>query len=199
MNEVLRPPDLSMTTDAAEGLMRRRWTVAEIEAMVEAGILGEDERLELIGGEVVPMSPKGIRHEVVKAELLDHWYRKLPADLRISVETTFRLSNDTFVEPDLVFYRKADSIRSLSPQTALLAVEVADSSIVYDLERKARVCAMSGLRCLWVVDARTLATHVHRLPRPDGYGDVAVVAADIALVPDFATDLTVTLSTLDLR
>ena len=48
------------TTQAAEGMLRRRFTVEELEAMVAAGILGEDERIELIGGEVVPMSPKAI-------------------------------------------------------------------------------------------------------------------------------------------
>ena len=69
MNEQLRRPDLTMTTQAAEGLMRRRWSVTEIEAIVKAGILAEDERFELIGGEVVPMSPKGIRHERVKGTL----------------------------------------------------------------------------------------------------------------------------------
>jgi Uma2 family endonuclease len=74
MNEQLRRPDLSMTTQAAEGLMRRRWTVAEIEEMVRAGILTEDEHFELIGGEVVPMSPKGIRHERVKGTLAEYWY-----------------------------------------------------------------------------------------------------------------------------
>ena len=59
MNEMFRRPSLPLTTQAAEGLVRRRWTVAEIEAMVAAGILGEHERFELIGGEVVPMSPRG--------------------------------------------------------------------------------------------------------------------------------------------
>ena len=54
-------------TSAAEGLPRRRFTVAEVEAMVAAGVMEEDERVELIGGELVPMSPKGIQHEVVKA------------------------------------------------------------------------------------------------------------------------------------
>ena len=54
------------TTQAAEGLPRRPWTVAEIEAAVAAGIIDEDERFELLGGEVVPMSPKGARHELVK-------------------------------------------------------------------------------------------------------------------------------------
>ena len=54
---------MDRTTQAAEGLVRRRFTVAELEAMVAAGIIDEDERIELIGGEVVPMSPKGNHHE----------------------------------------------------------------------------------------------------------------------------------------
>ncbi|MEP9388353.1 hypothetical protein [Mesorhizobium sp. KR9-304] len=65
-------PDLPGTFQVAEGMPRRAWTVAEIEAMVEAGIIGEDERFELIGGDVVPLSPKGARHEMVKIELNRH-------------------------------------------------------------------------------------------------------------------------------
>jgi Uma2 family endonuclease len=69
MNEQLRPRSFPAATQAAEGLPRRRWSVAEIEAMVANGIILEDERFELIGGEVVPMSPKGNRHELVKKAL----------------------------------------------------------------------------------------------------------------------------------
>ncbi len=54
------------TTTAAEDLPRRRFTIAEVEAMVAAGVMDEDERIELIGGELVPMSPKGFAHEAVK-------------------------------------------------------------------------------------------------------------------------------------
>ena len=68
-------------TTAAEGLPRRRFTVAEVEAMVAAGVMKEDERVELIGGELVPMSPKGRRHETVKIALVDRWIR---ADPRIA-------------------------------------------------------------------------------------------------------------------
>jgi Uma2 family endonuclease len=78
MNEQLRRPRLSMTTQAAEGLMRRRWSVTEVEEMVRVGIIAEDERFELIGGEVVPMSPKGIRHERIKGTLAKYWYQRLP-------------------------------------------------------------------------------------------------------------------------
>ena len=69
MNQTFRSSDLALTTQAAEGLTRRRWTVAEIEAMTRAGILDEDERFELIGGEIVPMSSKGIQHETLKNRL----------------------------------------------------------------------------------------------------------------------------------
>ncbi len=61
MNYQFHPQELSETTQAGEGLPRRKWTVAEIEAMVHAGIIEEDDRLEMIGGDVVPMSPKGSR------------------------------------------------------------------------------------------------------------------------------------------
>ncbi len=80
MNERLHLSRLPATTQAAEGLPRRRWTVAQIEEMVAKGIILEDERFELIGGEIVPMSPKGIRHELVKraAEALVPSRRRKP-------------------------------------------------------------------------------------------------------------------------
>ena len=62
-------------TSAAEGLPRRRFTVAEVEAMVAAGVMEEDERVELIGGELVPMSPKGLEQRSSRAALANRWYR----------------------------------------------------------------------------------------------------------------------------
>lgn len=94
-------------TRAAEGLPRRQFTVAEVEAMVEAGILDDDERVELIGGELVPMSPKGCRHELVKSFLVDRWIRLRPSSVRLTQETTFRLSDDTYLEPDVVSSTRA--------------------------------------------------------------------------------------------
>ena len=82
-------------TMAAEGLPRRRFTVAEVEAMVAAGVMEEDERVELIGGELVPMSPKGNHHEVVKRALVDRWIRARPEDCHLIQETTFHLSEQT--------------------------------------------------------------------------------------------------------
>ncbi|MDX2290224.1 MAG: Uma2 family endonuclease [Hyphomicrobiaceae bacterium] len=186
------------TTQAAEGLMRRAFTVAEVERMVAAGILAEDERVELIGGELVPMSAKGIHHEVLKVALAAHWYRVLPDGLMLAPETTFRLDDQTYLEPDFVFYRRADGLRGLKPETCLLAVEVADTSLAFDRGRKARVYAMHHVRELWVIDAVKLETTRFRRPGLDGYLEVTTVASDTPLTVDFAAELAVRLADLDL-
>ena len=100
---------VARVTSAAEGLPRRRFTVAEVEAMVAAGVIDEDERVELIGGDLVPMSPKGNDHELVKTALADRWYRLPECDVDLAIATTFRLSEDTYLEPDAAdLFRRAD-------------------------------------------------------------------------------------------
>lgn len=197
MNQQFRSRNLSPTTQAAEGLPRRRWTVAEIEALVEAGIIDEHERFELIGGEAVPMRAKGIHHEVVKAALNYHFVRTMPDDVRFAVETTFRLSEDSFVEPDFIFFRKSDGLAALNPRTALLAVELADSSLGWDLGRKARIYAQFGIPELWVIEARSRLCHVHRQPGLEGYGEIVQLPESETLRSSAISGLSVTLSALD--
>ena len=160
-------------TSAAEGLPRRRFTVAEVEAMVAAGVMEEDERVELIGGELVPMSPKGIRHEVLKKALLRIWYRVASDDIDLVPETTFRLSEDTYLEPDVIIYPRTSGLRGLTGANVLLVVEIADSSLRYDVGRKAALYASFGIRELWVIDAVRLTTRIFREPAVDGYRDVS--------------------------
>jgi Uma2 family endonuclease len=187
-----------MTTNAAEGLLRRRFTVAELEAMTAAGIHDEDERIELIGGEIVPMSPKGNHHEILKAALNLYWARKLPAHLVFATETTFRLSPDTYLEPDFTFYPKAPQRAGLTAATVPLVVELADSSLGYDLGRKAGLYASFGIAELWVIDAVRLHTHIHRDPISSGYRSVTMATPDRPLVPQGVPELAVTLAALDL-
>ena len=198
MSAPLRTHSLPMTTQAAEGLVRRRWSVAEIEAMVAAEVLSEDERFELIGGEVVPMSPKGNRHELLKTALANYWIPRQPPNVRLAPETTFRVTEDTFLEPDFVFYDVATGLVKLSPTNALLVVEVSDSSLGYDLGRKALLYAAFGVRELWVLDAVRLEAHVHRRPGPEGYAEKRKASPTEAIAPLFAPDLSVTLGELSL-
>jgi Uma2 family endonuclease len=188
-----------MTTTAAEGLPRRRFTVAELEQMVAAGILEEDERIELIGGEIVPMSPKGNHHEILKIALTIYWARRIPDDILFATETTFRLSPDTYLEPDFVFYPKGTGTKGLTAATALLVVEIADSSLGYDLGPKADLYASFGITELWVIDAVKLQTYIHLQPTATGYGSVIKVPPSQQLVPQAVPALAVVLSELELR
>ena len=170
-------------TRAAEGLPRRRFTVAEVEAMVAAGVMKEHERVELIGGELVPMSPKGNRHEVVKKALNRRWMQRIPNDIDLIPETTLRLSEDTYVEADFVIYPLGIPLDQVTAADALLVVEIAASSLGYDLGPKAALYAGFGVRELWVVDAVKLTTRVFREPSEDGYADARDLAASEVLLP----------------
>ena len=181
-------PFASRVTTAAEGLPRRRFTVAEVEAMVAGGVIGEDERVELIGGELVPMSPKGLRHEVVKTALLDRWIRIRPEECRLTPETTFRLSADTYLEPDVVIYSRSTGLKCLTGPSALLVVEIADFSLRCDMGRKAALYASFGVRELWVIDAVKLTTRLFRAPAESGYGETRDFGASDRDVPLFAPE-----------
>src|SRR5437773_12271484 len=106
--------------------------------MVAAGIILEDERFELIGGEVVPMSPTGARHELVKKALQQYWIPKIigtPIDL--ITETTLYVAKDEFFEPDFLFWPRSVALKDVTAASALLIVEVSDTSLGYDLGTKA--------------------------------------------------------------
>jgi Uma2 family endonuclease len=190
---------VARVTSAAEGLPRRRFTIAEVEAMVAAGVMEEDERVELIGGELVPMSPKGNHHEVLKTALLARWYRASPGDVLLTPETTFRLSEDTYLEPDVVIYPRTSGLRGLTGASVLLVVEIADSSLRYDTGHKAALYASFGIRELWVIDAVRLTTRVFREPAADGYRNAQDFGPTDQLAPLIAPEaFAVRLDQLDL-
>src|SRR5262245_56640937 len=82
----------------------------------------------------------------------------------------FRLDEDSLVEPDFVFFKSSHGLVGLKSETCLLAVEIA-RSLLYDLNRKSRLYAAFGVREVWVINAQTLVTHIHRRPGLDGYQD----------------------------
>ncbi len=186
------------TTQAADGMPRRAWTVAEIEAMQAAGIIAEDERFELIGGEVVPMQAKGGRHEMVKVELNRHLQRTIADALTAAQETTLRLDEHNFVEPDFCFFPRAIFPGDLRGYHVLLAIEVADSSLAYDLGRKIGIYAAFGVPEVWVIDANTLVTHVHRRLAARGYEEISAVGPAETLTAERAPSVAVCLESLGL-
>jgi Uma2 family endonuclease len=187
------------TTQAADGLPRRPWTVAEIEAMVKAGIIAEDERFELIGGEVVPMLPKGGRHEMVKLELNRHFQRIIPDDLTIAQETILRLDDKSFLEPDFCVFPRSIFPGDMRGYDVLLTVEVSDTSLAYDRGRKIGVYAAYGIPEVWVIDANTLVTRDHRQLGAEGYGAIVEAGPEEEIAAARVPAITMSLSGLGLR
>jgi Uma2 family endonuclease len=215
MNEHVRPPLTDHTphqpeplglpvhprpraaTQAAEGLPRWRWTTDELIRMVEAGLLHPDERIELIGGEIVPMSPKGRRHEQAAEELAQYWIARDAAGVKISTERQFNLDEATYRVPDIIVRPSTIKTYDLTGVEALLVVEVAETSLAYDTGGKAKIYASFGVREYWVVNAVTLETRVHRDPTPEGYASIVAQPADTTLTPHLVPALAVRLADLD--
>lgn len=165
-------------TQAAEGLPRRAFTVEDVRRMVEAGVIGEDENVELIEGEFVMMASKGIAHERIKSALIVAVARALPADLQLGVEATLRLNDVTLVEPDLAVFRRSvfqnpvSGFANLQAGDARLIVEVAVSSLAYDRGLKAKLYARQNVQEFWVIDANERITWVHTQPSGDTWGSI---------------------------
>ena len=171
-----------------------RFTVRDVERMVASGILAEDDRVELIEGRLVRMAPKGNDHEGVKDPLVTRLARSLPERLLVSVETTLRLSSSTVVEPDLLVYDGARGRAGLNTASALLVVEIAVSTLRFDLGPKADLYAAHGVRELWVVDVAGRRTVVHRAPGSERYDEVSEHTFDVPLTPHLVPEVTLKLS-----
>lgn len=184
MNEL--PPQLSV----------RRWTLAEFERLTELGILTEDDRVELIGGELVPMSPKGNRHERVCGAIHNWLRRHLPGDIDYHPEPGWRVDADNYFEPDFLVGPAGFDRTSIPAEDVLLLIEVAHSSLAFDTTTKADQYASLGVREYWVVDAVSLATRVHRGPSATGYTDVRTIPANEPLTALLIPSLTVRLADL---
>lgn len=186
-------------TQAAEGLPRWRWTLDEFERFIELGIFSEADRVELIGGELVPMSPKGNRHEQLRLVLQRWLSRNVSADIDVLPEPGWRPDGTQYIEPDIVLAPLTSNPVRTPARDVLLLIEVADSSLSYDLVVKTGVYAALGVTEYWVVDARTLVTHVHRNPCAGGYAIVATVEASGELTAERIPGLTLRLADLGLK
>jgi Uma2 family endonuclease len=182
-----------MPAKITRGLPRRKFTVAEVERMVRKGLIAESERFELIAGEIIPMSPKGNWHEHLKQQLNRYLVKRLPDNLELIPETTLRLSRDTFIEPDFLIYSASVNLKDISGANILLAIEVADSSLAYDLNRKPMLYAHFGIRELWVIDAKQRIATIHRDPAENVYRSIVAYGPAETLTPSFAPELAVSL------
>jgi Uma2 family endonuclease len=188
---------IGRTTQAAEGLPRWRWTIAELVRLTELGMFDNRQRIELVGGEIVPMSPAGPLHLSLAELLTDAWTDRALPDVRVRNEQQFELAASTYTLPDILVWPRSISIAQLRGPDALLVVEIADTSLGKDLGIKRRLYAAHGVREYWVIAAATRATTLHRLPAQGDYTDVREVDAQSILTPQLLPALAIRLADLN--
>ena len=149
---------------------RRLFTIEEYERMVETGILKRDDRVELIEGEIVEMSPIGDPHAAIVTNLT-HLLVNLAGDrARVRVQGPVRVPPRSKPQPDLAVLRSRSYMRAgAAAEDVLLVIEVADTSLEYDRRVKLRLYARAGIAEYWVVDANAEALDLYRGPSGDGY------------------------------
>jgi hypothetical protein len=173
-------------------VLRRSFTVEEYHRMVQAGILGEDDRVELLEGEIVEMAPIGSRHASCVDRLTHLLVRQLAEKAIIRVQNPVRLGERSEPQPDLAllrprpdFYAKAHP----GPGDILLLVEVAEATIGVDREVKLPLFARAGVPEVWLVDLSGECIEVYRKPTPQGYQEVRQVRRGERVAPQAFPDL----------
>lgn len=175
-------------------LKRRRFTLEEYHRMGEAGILDEDERVELIDGEIVEMTPIGPGHASIVARLNHVFAARLGDRALIWAQNpvTFRRQRSE-LQPDIVLLPpRPDFYRSGHPEPAdtLLVIEVMDSSVARDRRVKLPIYARSGVREVWLIDVTGENVEVCRDPTARGYLDRRVIDRSGSLGPQAVPDVT---------
>jgi Uma2 family endonuclease len=149
------------------------FTVDDVFAMQDKGILPDDHHLELIEGELIEMPSEGDLHSYVKANIITWFARALDlSQHRIGPDTSLFLSNRSAPEPDMFVHSASLRPSQVKGPDALLVVEVAASSAAYDKGRKAQVYAGYGVQEYWVLDVEARIVRVHRGPGAGGWASV---------------------------
>ena len=151
---------------------KKMFTVDDYYRMAEVGILGPEDRVELIDGEIIQMSPIGDRHAVCVLRANHLFTDLLRGRALVNIQNPLRLSNYTEPEPDLVLLKPRTDFyaaKKIRPEDALLVVEVSDTTLRYDRKVKTPRYAAAGVPEVWIVNLDGDELLVYRNPSTDGY------------------------------
>jgi Uma2 family endonuclease len=159
------------------------WRVsrADYDRMVDAGIL-TDQRVELLHGAVVQMSPQGVAHAFVVKQLTQLFFESLGRRAEIRSQMPLALSADSEPEPDVFLAPLADYSKQ-HPNTTFLIVEVAQTSMAKDKNIKADLYALAAQPEYWLVDIDNRCVLIHRAPQHGRYSDIRTAHEGEAVSP----------------
>ena len=154
---------------------KRKLTADEYQRMGEVGILHEDDRVELLDGELYEMPPIGDGH-IGRVNRFTYFFsRRVGDQALVSVQNPIRLSEHSEPQPDIMLLRPRSDFYGTAkarPQDVLLLVEVAESSLAYDRQKKLPLYAAAGIQEMWIVNLIDRLIEVYREPVEDRYAVV---------------------------
>ena len=180
-------------------IIKRRFTIADYERMGETGILSEDERVELIEGELLVMSPIGLPHLACVDRITRVLVLALEEQAIVRVQGSVVLDSYDAPHPDVALLRpKADFYLSghAGPPDILLLIEVADSSLDYDREVKAPLYASKGVVEYWLVDVKGDAITCYTDPSGGRYQTVTRHHRGESIAPKLLPDCLIALDSI---
>jgi len=166
-------------------VLKRVFSVDEFHRMTEAGVFAEGDRLELLDGEIVRMTPIGSRHAGCVDRLSDLFWERCRAVAIVRVQNPVLLSQQTELYPDIALLKRRPDFYSESlpqPGDVLLVVEVADTTGDYDRRIKVPRYARAGIPEVWIVDLRDRAIDVYRQAEGEEYREQRRVGPGESLV-----------------
>jgi Uma2 family endonuclease len=154
-------------------ITKHRFSVDAYHRMAECGLFHPEDRVELLDGEIVDMSPIGSRHAGCVNRLNALLTALLGATAVVSVQNPVILGPHSEPQPEVMLLRPRPDFYGTAhpgPEDVLLIVEVADATLDLDRGVKLPLYARAGIREVWIVDLETRSIEVYRDPSPDGYG-----------------------------
>ena len=162
----------------------------QYDRMIEAGVLGPDDKVELLHGMLVEMSPQGPEHAALVSILAQKLAIAVGARAIVRSHSPLSLADHSRPEPDVALVAPGE-YRQRHPATALLVIEVADSSAGKDRKIKSRLYAAAGIAEYWIVDVSARTVDVLREPGAKGYASIATLRAGDLLQPQAFPDVTI--------
>ena len=168
----------------------RRFTVDEYLALGAAGILAKAERVELLDGEITQMAPIGNRRQHSVDWLAHLMHEAIGRQAMVQVRASIQLDDATMPEPDIAVIRRRsiNDIAPVLPADVYLVVEVADSSLEFDLGEKLARYAAAGIPEVWVANLRAGELVVNTEPEGGAYAHVRVIPLDGRVSPQAFPD-----------
>ena len=172
-------------------VLKRAFSVGEFHRMAEAGVFGENDRLELLAGEIVRMTPIGSHHAGCVNRLTRLLTAALASDAVVAVQNPVVCSDRTELQPDLAILKPRPDFYSQAhpqPHDVVVVFEVADTSAGYDRNVKMPAYACAGVPALVTVDLAARAVDVYSAPADGVYREhVALAPNDVLIVPGVGT------------